>query len=144
YGLIPYTWSTPPSGQYPDNGNELMDGLVGDPKDPRDPAWIGVVGAVDVTFDFGLPQPIDWVAVHVLSNRQWGIFFPTAIELYCLDPDNGWGTASSAPIDPMAPSAEGMLANHDPLGKRCRRLEVWLDNSAANWTFLSEIEISSR
>ena len=143
-----YSWLTPPSGSYPDaTGFELFDRQTGDPRNPADPAWIGVNGSARVRVDLGAQKHVDWLGIHTLSYPSWGIRTPVSAQLYC-----GSSAATlvqiatlTAPFTQasLAPSVgeEYVLSNRSPLNANCRFLELRFSNSY--WTFVSEIEASA-
>lgn len=144
-----YTWQTPPAAQYPDtSGYGLFDRRTGDPRNPQDPAWIGIQGAVRATVDLGAARRVDWVGVHLLSRPSWGIRIPPRLDIYC-----GASTASLVLVGqahaPFSQSdqdsvieEEYLMGNHQPLGVSCRYLQLRMP-STGNWVFISEVELAA-
>jgi hypothetical protein len=146
-----YAWLTPPPTTYADStGYELFDRRTGDPRNPQDPAWVGVQGTNGVSIlrvDLGTSKEIDWVGLHTLTYPSWGIRSPTAMDIYC------GSTASTlmkiaavvAPFTQAALSSteeeEYLLGNRTPLNKSCRFLELRIQSNG-NWLFASELELA--
>lgn len=146
-----YAWLTVPPATYPDSsGYELFDRRTGDPRNPQDPAWLGVQGTNGIStvrVDLGTSKEIDWVGLHTLSYPSWGIRSPTAMDIYC---GATTGTlakiaAIAAPFTQAALSSteeeEYLLGNRTPLNKTCRYLELRIQSNG-NWLFASELELA--
>lgn len=143
-----YTWLTAPSANYPDStGNELFNRQTGDPRNPQDPAWIGVNGAATVRIDIGTSKRIDWIGIHTLTYPSWGIRTPVSADLYCGASSSSLSKIATltAPFTQASLSAsageEYVLGNRTPLDATCRFVELRFANG--NWTFVSEIEASA-
>ena len=141
----PYTWFTPPPPSYPDSsGRELTDMVTGDPWNPRQSGWVGVVGDVSLRFDLGTKKRVDWVAVHLLHKAAWGIKFPTQMWIWCSADQLTWNNPLVVNLSDVIPNrdhaeSEYTLGNPSPLGKFCRSVHLHLINDS--WTFLDEVEI---
>jgi hypothetical protein len=143
-----YSWTPAPAAAYPDaTGYELFDRRVGDPRNPQDPAWVGIDGAARVTIDLGTTKSIDWIGVHTLTFPSWGIRTPVSMDIYCgASPSTLVKIATAtAPFTQAGLSGsteeEYVLGNRTALGASCRYLDLRFPNGY--WTFISEIEASS-
>lgn len=147
-----YTWISSPSANYPDGtGYELFDRRTGDPRNPTDPAWVGidgVVGTARVRIDLGSLKTVDWLGVHALTYPAWGIRGPTTLDLYCGSTASALTRIATvnAPFTQANLSSvteeEYVLGNRAPLRKSCRFVELRIPTNG-NWVFISEIELTS-
>jgi hypothetical protein len=147
-----YQWITPASAAYPDSsGRELFDRRTGDPRNPLDPAWAGVIGSNGVStlrVDLGATKAIDWVGLHTLSVPSWGIRSPTTMNIYCGPSPATLVMAASvtAPYGQAAQTSteqeEYLFGNRSPLGLTCRYLELRIQTNG-NWLFASELELGA-
>ncbi len=147
-----YAWLSAPSTNYPDaTGYELFDRHTGDPRDPRDSAWVGIPGSAGtarVRVDLGSAKRFDWIGIHTLSYPSWGIRTPVSAELYCGSTTSSMTRVATlnAPFTTSSLSSvqeeEYVLGNRTPLNATCRFFEVRMP-TAGNWVFLSEIEIAA-
>ena len=130
-----YSWSMAPNSSYPDNGMEMFDGNVGNPKRYTDQSWVGFLND-DPTLNIDLngEKSIKWVRVQVLNSEGESIYFPNKMEINC--------GAKKEVVDLAVSRADGemVMQNKNPLGARCSNLSISFFNDK-NWTFLSEVEI---
>lgn len=151
-----YRWSTPPSATYSDSGNEMFDGVVGDPLNHGASGWVGVPAYLnngsELLIDLGTEKTVRWVGVHTLRNAGSGIFIPDQIQLWCNDsghvripngtanrPDkvkNYNGTNS----EDRNYNSEYVIGNTSAMNYACRYLDLILTGDTG-WHFLSEVEI---
>lgn len=143
-----YSWLPSPSSSYPDStGYELFDRRTGDPRNPQDPAWMGVNGSARVAIDLGSQKRVDWIGVHTLTKPSWGIRAPVRLDIYCGSTPSSLAkiATASAPFTQASLAGsdgeEYVIGNRDPLGATCRHIELRMPNSY--WTFISEVEASS-
>lgn len=138
-----YQWLTPPSGDYPDGGQELVDMATADPKRLKNPGWIGVNGTARFSVDLGATTRLNFMAVHVLNEPKSSVRIPDKISLKCLDEERKVTQehVEERGFEPAPALFEYVLSNYEPLDWSCRHLEVELPNGG--WTFMSELEMTS-
>jgi Domain of unknown function (DUF4434) len=144
----PYFWSTQPVAPWLDGAGKLTDTWTGNPRHFDDHRWVGVIGdadfAVDVRTPTGGAQRVDWVGVDLLREPAAAIEMPFAMDIYC-GPDRVNFTLVSSELRQHGLNSgdrEYLFANQHALGVNCAFVRVHLYNSPADWTFLSEVEIT--
>lgn len=146
-----YSWITPASAAYPDaSGYELFDRRTGDPRNPLDQGWVGVIGANGIStirVDLGSVKEVDWIGLHTLSRPSWGIRSPTTMDIYCGSTPGTLAkvAAVAAPYGQAAQDSveeeEYLFGNRAPLNRSCRYVELRI-RSNGNWMFASELELA--
>ena len=150
--LASYTWGATPSSSYPDSsGYELFDRRTGDPRNPYDPAWIGIDGVnktASFKVDLSTAKRVDWIGVHTLSYPIWGIRGVTTADVYCGATSSALSKIGtiSAPFTQQDLSStseeEYVIANRSPFGADCRFVELRIPTNS-NWVFISEVEMTT-
>lgn len=133
-----YTWTTPPSLQYPDVNNELFNEKVADPRNFSNDEWVGVINEAIFKIDLGSPKNIDYVGTHLLQNSEQGIIFPDLLELSCSLDNQNW-MISNHPFPITKTDGEYVFSNSVELNQNCQYIQARL--TGPQWIFLSEAEI---
>jgi hypothetical protein len=155
--------SSIPSGQ----GPHLIDGVLGDPFNVSDPAWVDLgTGTVTITIDLGSVQSIDWVDLHCMHNEAAGIQIPQSLTISTSADGSSYTQHFTTPIAPQTnpystqvsyyPYNTTSLPNWDgewaignatpyfpyyvPLGVTARYIQLTFNNTSG-LTYVSEIEI---
>jgi len=137
-----YAWITPPLVAYPDTGNKLLDGLIGNADAPGAAAWVGVLGNSIVQIDLGRITAFDWVATQVLNYPQWGITFPSALKIYGSNaPASGWVLLSNSALSVGQAPSTTILMNQQALGAAYHYVQLELVNGSV--TFIGELRIAA-
>lgn len=134
-----YTWITTPDNKYPDSGNELFNGLIGDPKFRAFDDWVGIQGSAEVVFSFKKETPLWWVSFHILHKQEFAVGFPDKLSLSCSSDQTNWDLLGSWSLPVNKLDSEYVFSNPQKLNVSCKHLKARLDNSV--WTFTSEVEI---
>ena len=153
-----YIWLQTPANNYPDSGNELFDGKVGDPRPLNtygsiDTKWTGLRqtnGAVSLWVEFNEEKNISWISAQLLRDKNSGVRIPRKIEIQCV---SRTGVSELEQITIPSDSTynedeyietnggDYTMSNVNKYNSNCSGLILTLYNS--DWTFLSELEIVS-
>jgi hypothetical protein len=137
---VSYEWSTAPSEFYPDtNGTELFDQVTADPMNYANNHWIGIDGSTSVIMDFGLPQTVRWIGLHLMNLNANFVFYPKGIVVSKSNDGQNWQQVTSLSFPYTKADGEYVFGNQDAFSAYGRYLKVDIANTA--WTFISEMEI---
>src|SRR5699024_5461912 len=150
-------WSEQPESEYPDENNQLTDGLKGS-LDRSDPAWVGHIKGKtrEVVFDLGEKKSIKRIKAHFLQDYpENAILVPLRVSMYVSNDKENWATldhistkllwGAGPPRDETFTwdgEEDGFFNfESDSTMAYARYVKVAFQMHGTQWSFIDEIEV---
>lgn len=155
---LTYEWSEEPHPDYPDEGNQLTDGIKGT-LDKSDPAWVGHIKGKtrEVVFDLEEKKSIESIQAHFLQDYPENeVLVPLRVSIYVSDDKSNWATLGHFSTELLwgegPPRDETFSWNGEEDGflkfesdatmAYARYVKVAFQMHGTQWSFIDEVEIT--